>query len=93
MEVKLIQLRCPLDNNGVMVKEIAITGIKAKHFKNIPDGAFEKIKNPAAFIPIVANVTGLPESVVDEMDIADLLEVIAAISDFLPGSPQTGGIS
>lgn len=91
MEPKVIKLEEPLINEGQTVSEVTIYGLKAKHLRTVPAELFDgTAKNPAAFIPIVASVTGLPEAVVDEMSLVDLVDIIGVISDFMAVSQKTG---
>jgi len=61
--------------------------LKAKHIQYFPkafvNGGTEA--DPKEIVPFVAGVLELPLSIVEEMDLADLLKVMGRLPDFLIG--------
>lgn len=92
---KVVKLRIPLTlKDGSVLSEIKIGRPKAKHLRELPEALFTgEARNPLVFLPLVALTTGVDEKELEEMDLADLMEVTTHISDFLAGSLPTGKTS
>lgn len=80
------------EGKTVDVKEITLGRLKIKHLKMIPREALtgEEDINPMTAIPLIAGMSGLPESSIDELDAADLKGVIVALMDFLKDFLEDG---
>lgn len=90
---QVVNLRTPLEYEGKTIEQVTVTHLKNKHLKAMPSGWFRgESQNPEVFFPIIASMMGVPPEVVDEMDVADTMDIIEAISGFLAQrSPKTGG--
>ena len=95
---KIIELKFPIpvpkEGGGIVqVSQLKIGRFKTKHLKALPkrfgseDG--EEVE-PAELIPLIAAITELPESSVDEIDLEDLLKISEDLEKFLAESLQTG---
>ena len=61
--------------------------MKVKHLKNVPNDAFSgEGVNPVKFVPAIVAMSGLPESVIDELEFTDLAALMTEIvAPFLAG--------
>lgn len=89
---KKVKLICPLTlPDGTVLSEVIIGRPKAKHLRSLPEDAFsQQGSNPTKFLPLFKAMLGLSDEILDEIDIADLLEMVSAINDFLDTSRPTG---
>jgi hypothetical protein len=96
-DVKRIKLKYPIPvpkkgGGEVMVDELTIGRLKAKHLRALPSGFGTEgsTLDAVVMIPLIAGLAELPESSIDEMDLGDLLIVAEELGDFLGVSPQIG---
>jgi len=63
------------------IKELNLVDrMKAKHAKLIPDECFEGGQiSPTKFIPIIAAMASIDESIADELDFVDLVNIVGGI--------------
>lgn len=76
----------------VMVKELSLGRLKVKHLRAIPREALlggEDI-DPLVAVTLIAGMSGLPESSIDEMDARDLKKVVTSLEDFLKDFLEDG---
>ncbi len=86
MDKITIQLSNPISAHGQQVTELQLDRPKVKHLKAM-DRVEGQIGKTAVLIEKLANI---PASSVDEISTHDLVKIGEALSDFLPGSLQTG---
>lgn len=94
----IVALKYPIpikmsDGKEVMLNEIKIGRLKAKHFKLLPQDILDKDAKTLAFhpkdlLPIIAGLCDLSEKVVDEMDFEDLVGLTPILGKIL-GKPIT----
>lgn len=88
-EKKTIQLEFPIcvDREGgqkIVVNEVSLGRLKTKHLKLLPPDFSEKdgIIEPVALIPLIAALTDLDVSLVEEIDIVDLMKISGEFNVF-----------
>jgi hypothetical protein len=95
-----IQLKCPvavkLDGGGdAVLSEVTVGKVRAKHFKFVPASLLDgKTTNPAKLFPLLAAVTGLTVATLEELELADFIAVVTAVTAQLGegvASDRTGG--
>jgi len=94
MKIKL-EYPIPVESNGglVEVSSITLKRLKAKHFKKLPKAMFDGDGtniSPDEMIPLIAVLSDLEESSIEEMDAVDLIKIGGKVGDFLSESLQTG---
>lgn len=78
----------------IMTNQITLGRLKTKHLKLIPSEVMNgegDMAIPAA-VSMIAGMSGLPESSIDEIDAKDIQEVIKVLVDFLKEFLQDGEI-
>jgi len=83
----------PKEGGGtVEVSTLKLGRLKAKHLKALPKAFAEREGQvePSELIPLIAAITEVPESSIDEMDMEDLMTFAENLEDFLGGSLATG---
>lgn len=97
MEERIVKLKWPIpvpaaDGKMINVAELRLGRLKAKHLRLLPEEFMESegSLSPADVIPLVAGLTGIPESSADEIDMEDLTEVADAMQSFFEVSLGTG---
>jgi hypothetical protein len=85
-----------LDGGGeASVSEVKIGKIRAKHLKLVPTTLLDgKSTNPAKLFPLIAAVTGLSESTLEELELSDFIAVVTAVTSQLgegTAPEQNGG--
>ena len=103
----VIDLSEPIECNGKTISKLEIGKFKAKHFKFLPEEIFEmtddsgeqkqlsakqSIDVAVKMLPLIAALSSVEESAIDELSISDLLEVVNQIAPFLESSlsPRSG---
>jgi len=83
-------------NKKVIINEITISSIKAKHLKLLPKELLsgnEDDKNNIGIgelLPIITAISNVPSIVIDELEIDDLTVVSETMQHFLSASPEIG---
>jgi len=83
-------------NKKVIINEITISSIKAKHLKLLPKELLsgnEDDKNNIGIgelLPIITAISNVPSVVIDELEIDDLTVVSETMQHFLSASPEIG---
>ena len=86
---KTVQLVEPIDyeNNGVKasITEVNIQKLKGKHYKFIPDEIFngEEVKNPVKYFELIASLTGLEISQIEELGYKDITTLINTVGELV----------
>lgn len=86
---KTITLAEPVEWGEDTITEVRLRKPKGKHFKKLP-------VDPKTFgdiFPFVAAISDQPPAVLDELGTEDILEVMDAVADFIPGGLEIGGES
>jgi hypothetical protein len=81
-----IKLKDPVSHGSETIKELEIRKPKAKDLKEMP----LMNQNIGHFLTMASNLSGQPPSVIEELSIPDMQEVVAVVQNFIEGSPQTG---
>lgn len=82
MDKKTIVLGTPLQHGDEVIKELHIHRPKARDMRTLKPGDMNE--GPMGIIlSLVGEQNGLPSSVIDEMDAADVMEVVAEFAPFL----------
>lgn len=78
-------LKKPIQSGSETISKLVFVEPKAKHMRSMPP-------NPTVsdLLDLAGRLSGQPKHVIDELSIVDMNEVMAVISGFLDGSPQTG---
>ena len=86
-----LQHEIPGKEGEEKIQKIRLSRFKAKHLKFLPKnfGNDDSI-SPDAFIPLIAGLAGLPETSIEELDIADLVTVTEKLESFLSQSLAIG---
>lgn len=91
MEKKRIKLEYPLTgDDGVKIEYIFLKRVKVKNLKTILKEDRTNLNNPEIILPLISELTDLPEKILDEMDMVDFLKIDEEITNFLPESLRTG---
>lgn len=103
-EVK-IDLKEPVEFDGKTYESLTLHKFKAKHFKALPSKFWDMVselqeedENKSAngmklaidMMPLVAALSNVPEEVIDELSVSDLMKVSAELGPFLEGSLKIG---
>ena len=91
----LVKLKFPVVlNSGATLTEVKLRRPKAKDMRNVTEDVLSgNVRNPVAFLPLIASVTGVSEGDLEEMDVADIIDISAKLTDFLVSSLPTGKTS
>jgi hypothetical protein len=89
-EEKKVKLQFPiLLTNAGQIKEcneLIFSRFKTKHLKLLPADFVGKAKdgyiNPASLIPLIAGLAGITVQEAEEIDMSDLVVIMASIKDF-----------
>jgi hypothetical protein len=82
--IKVLQLSEPVQFGSETITELKFQKPKAKHLKGRTSDDMEYQ------LRIVANLTGQPTVVIDELCLADTMEALKVVGEFLPDSLKTG---
>lgn len=82
---KIVKLKYPYKYGQEEITEITLRRPKGKDLRKLPAAM-----DTGDILNLAAALSGHAPSVIDEMDAEDVVEVIEAVSDFLPGSRPTG---
>ncbi|MDR1311928.1 MAG: phage tail assembly protein [Burkholderiaceae bacterium] len=83
---KTIDLAYPVRTpDGSVLKQIKITRIKARHIKGMDISELQKLDGN---LQMMARMNNLPNSVMDELDMADISKAMEVLQSFLE---DTGG--
>ena len=97
---KIIELKYPIpvpkEGGGTVdVSQLTLRRLKVGFLRVLPknckyneEGEIEL--EPAEMIPLIAAMTNVPESSIDEMDFEDVMLFAEAVEDFLAELPQIG---
>ena len=105
MDSVIVKLKNPVEFNKITYTELSIGKFRAKHFKYLPEEVFEfeyddpklmnkkqMLKLAIAMMPLIAAMANVPEEVVGELEVTDLMEVVDKIGPLLEASlPQKDG--
>jgi len=94
---KTVELKHPIpvpkEGGGIVeVNKLELGRLKAKHLRLLPEDFMKNdgILSPKDILPLLAGLSNLPESSIDEIDMEDLSEVAEALQVFLETSLETG---
>lgn len=97
---KVIELEYPIKYNGVELDKITLrTRFKVKdmqYFRDLPAGITpeeaKKVRiDPQDMIGLIASLTGLPISTIEEIDMEDLSKIAEEFQNFHKAVPQETG--
>ena len=77
---KKIILNFPVKHGESEIRELSLRRPKAKELKNMNFTDLEKFDK---IIPLVAQISNLPISVIEDLDFADMISCVRVLSDFL----------
>jgi hypothetical protein len=78
------------DGSIIIYKELEFGRLKNKHLKLLPKDFSKTGKIALGDMPVlIAAIAGIPESVADEIDIADMDQISKAIESFFPAPQNT----
>lgn len=94
MDEKIVKLKYPIPipqegKEDITTNELRLGRFKSKHLKLLPDN-FDGNLSPREIIPLIAGLANIPEASADEIDIADLEEVVKELQSFFEGFQETG---
>ncbi|MEQ5770004.1 phage tail assembly protein [Halomonas sp. H33-56] len=82
----VVKLDQPIEHGSDTIRELVIRRPKAKDFRELPaDPGMGDI------LSFAGDLASQPPSVIDELDVADMLKVVDAVGKFIPGGQATGG--
>lgn len=85
----VIELKYPVTISGMTIEKLEIRKPKAKDFRSL-----NLDKPMSAMLDLAANLAGVPERAIDEIDgIEDLPKVLEVVGGFLDRFPATGTTS
>ena len=84
----IYKLKTPVTIGSETTTEVTIRQIKGKHLRALP--ADPKAYNMGVMMDLAAKVMGESSVVLDEMDSADLMEVIAIVGERIGAGQPTG---
>lgn len=84
-----VTLQCPIEIAGDRIDKLTFTRPKVKHLKSMDKVQGEMSKS----IALVAALSGVPVSVVEQLDAADFARCSEVIADFLGMRRETGATS
>ncbi|WP_251976715.1 phage tail assembly protein [Salinicola avicenniae] len=81
----VIKLQEPIQHGSEEIRELVIRRPKARDFRRLP-------MEPAMgdMLNLAGDLAGQPPSVIDELDVADMLAVVQEVGKFMPDGPATG---
>jgi hypothetical protein len=84
---RTVKLRVPIQFGSETIEELAIRRPKAKDLRrlSLKDGAELDM-----VLTLTSRLTGQPDGVIDQLEGADLVEVLEIVAGFLPSGPRTG---
>lgn len=87
---KIVKLQYPLeyekDGSKIIVTEIKLIRLKAKHLDKLPPDLQEKKlkgQHASVLLPILSCMAEIPENVLGELDLSDLTVLAQEIESFL----------
>lgn len=93
---RIIELKTPVKVGDTTYTELKIGSFKTKHFKLLPDEAYEmgeddseqfskpdQIKIGFKMLPLIASMANVSEEVIDELEYDDALNVLQEFGSFL----------
>lgn len=86
---KTIPLAEPVEWGEETITEIKLRSPKGKHFKKLP----VEPKTFGDIFPFVAAISDQPPAVLDELGAEDIISLMDAVADFIPGGLEIGGKS
>lgn len=80
-----IKLNTPIQNGTETIAELELIAPKAKHLRGLP-----ATMGMDEMLTLAGRCTGQPSSVIDELEVDDLMTVVEALGGFLERSRPTG---
>ena len=93
----IVKLQEPVEYDSKTYDHLEIGKFKAKHFRLLPKGMLdmeedakmttaESLEVAMEMLPLIASMSNVPEEVIGELGISDLLEVVNQFGPFLEKS-------
>jgi len=81
-----VQLKEPIQHGTEAITSLTLHPLKARDLRGM------SLDNPGMgdFMDILSNSARQPPSVIEELDVEDLMECIGVVKDFFPSSLPTG---
>lgn len=80
-----VKLREPIQFGSETITELTLRKPKAKDFRNMPAEP-----NVGDLLNLAGRLSGQPPSVIDELGVDDMLEVLGIVEVFIAGGRATG---
>ncbi|PSJ23577.1 phage tail assembly protein [Halomonas sp. ND22Bw] len=84
----VVKLDQPIEYGSEKIHELVIRRPKAKDFRELPAEP-----DMGDILTFAGDLASQPPSVIDELDVADMMKVVDAVGKFMPGGQKTGGNS
>lgn len=81
----VIKLKLPIEYGSETIRELVLRRPKAKDFRSLP-------MDPAIgdMLDLAGDLAGQPTSVIDELDVEDMMAVVDELGKFMPSGPEDG---
>lgn len=90
-KVKTIAIVPPINMDGTEYTELKFTSLKVKHVRAMNRAEKENEGDEfASVVVLISEMTGVPENVLDEMEIGTLKEAGEIATSFLPKTMELG---
>ena len=82
----VVKLKVPIEQGTEKIHELVLRRPKARDFRGLP-------MEPSLghVLDLAGDLSGQAPSVIDELDVEDMMEVVGVLEKFMPGGQETGG--
>lgn len=88
--MKTLTLKTPVKHGSEVITVLEVREPKAKHLRELPVGGEQRYGH---MLDLASKVTGQPKSVIDELSVEDVRNVLEIIGGFLSVGQETGTAS
>lgn len=81
----VIKLQVPIEYGKDSIRELILRRPKARDFRSLP-----MEPSMGDMLNLAGDLAGQPPSVIDELDVADMLAVVEEVGKFMPSTQETG---
>lgn len=81
----VIKLKLPIEHGSETIRELVLRRPKAKDFRRL-----SMEPGMGEMLDLAGELSGQPPSVIDELDVADMLAVAEELGKFMPSGPEDG---
>lgn len=81
----VVKLTLPIEHGSEMIRELVMRRPKAKDLRSLP-----MEPSMGDMLDLAGDLTGHPPSVIDELDIDDVMAITKVLENFMPSGQGTG---